>query len=93
MLTARFIVLLFLSTKRTNFHSSPTDHLLIMEALGGNARWRDRFLGYHVAIGYYWAINLLFLTSPAAAYEFMELLESHAVDTYSTFYKEINARL
>ena len=68
-------------------------HLLIMEALGGNARWRDRFLGYHVAIGYYWAINALFLTSPAAAYEFMELLESHAVDTYSVFFQENKERL
>ena len=26
-------------------------HLLIMEALGGNSLWSDRFLGYHVAIG------------------------------------------
>lgn len=33
-------------------------HLLIMEALGGNARWRDRFLGSHVAIGYYWLFLL-----------------------------------
>ena len=68
-------------------------HLLIMEALGGNARWRDRFLGYHVAFGYYWAINGLFLCSPKAAYEFMELLESHAVDTYGTFVKENKERL
>lgn len=68
-------------------------HLLIMEALGGNARWRDRFLGSHVAIGYYWAINALFVASPAAAYEFMELLESHAVDTYSVFFNENKERL
>jgi hypothetical protein len=26
-------------------------HLLIMESLGGNSLWSDRFLGYHVAIG------------------------------------------
>lgn len=68
-------------------------HLLIMETLGGNDRWRDRFLGYHVAFGYYWAINVLFLFSPRAAYEFMELLEAHAVDTYSTFYIENKERL
>ena len=48
-----------------------------MEALGGNLIWSDRFLGYHIAIGYYWALNSLFFFSPAAAYEFMELLESH----------------
>jgi len=68
-------------------------HLLIMETLGGNSRWRDRFLGYHVAFAYYWAVNILFLFSPAAAYEFMELLEAHAVDTYGTFYRENEARL
>lgn len=33
------------------------------------------------------------LFSPRAAYEFMELLESHAVDTYSTFVKENKERL
>mmetsp|Transcript_29028 Transcript_29028/g.53116 ORF Transcript_29028/g.53116 Transcript_29028/m.53116 type:complete len:400 (-) Transcript_29028:293-1492(-) len=68
-------------------------HLLIMESLGGNVRWRDRFLGSHVAIGYYWAVNALFFFSPKAAYEFMELLESHAVDTYTTFLKENEERL
>lgn len=68
-------------------------HLLIMEALGGNARWRDRFLGYHVAVGYYWAVCALFFFSPRAAYEFMELLEAHAVDTYTTFFRENQDRL
>ncbi|CAJ1922711.1 unnamed protein product [Cylindrotheca closterium] len=63
-------------------------HLLIMEALGGDAIWSDRFLGYHIAIGYYWALIVVFFFSPAVAYEFMELLESHAVDTYSTFLNE-----
>jgi len=68
-------------------------HLLIMEALGGNNRWRDRFLGYHIAIGYYWAVNALFFASPKSAYEFMELLEAHAVDTYVTFFNENKERL
>lgn len=63
------------------------------KALGGNALWTDRFLGYHVAIGYYWALNVLFLFSPRAAYGFMELLEAHAVDTYSTFAKENEKKL
>lgn len=31
-------------------------NLLIMEALGGNALWIDRFLGYRAAIFYYWAL-------------------------------------
>lgn len=46
-------------------------HLLIMEALGGNALWTDRFLGYHAAIFYYWALIALYLFSPRAAYNFM----------------------
>lgn len=68
-------------------------HLLIMEALGGNALWTDRFLGYHVAIGYYWALIALYFFSPRAAYGFMALLEAHAVDTYGTFLKENKERL
>lgn len=68
-------------------------HLLIMESLGGNALWSDRFFGYHAAIVYYWAVNALFLFSPKAAYEFMELLEAHAVDTYTTFLRENSERL
>jgi len=31
-------------------------NLFIMEALGRNALWIDRFLGYRAAIFYYWAL-------------------------------------
>lgn len=48
-------------------------HLLIMESLGGDDVWSDRFLGYHIAIGYYWALCVVFFFSPAVAYEFMEV--------------------
>ena len=48
-------------------------HLLIMEALGGNALWSDRFLGYHAAIVYYWLLNVVFFFSPRIAYQFMEV--------------------
>lgn len=68
-------------------------HLLIMESLGGNAAWSDRFLGYHAAIVYYWLLILVFLGSPRIAYQFMELLESHAVDTYTTFCQQNKERL
>jgi len=68
-------------------------HLLIMESLGGNSLWSDRFLGYHVAIAYYWFLNGVFFCSPRIAYQFMELLEAHAVDTYSTFVAENRERL
>ena len=63
-------------------------HLLIMETLGGNAQWSDRFFGYHAAIAYYWILIVVYACSPRIAYQFMELLEAHAVDTYSTFVKE-----
>lgn len=63
-------------------------HLLIMEALGADKKWSDRFLGYHCAILYYWLLIATYLFSPAVAYQFMELLEAHAVDTYGTFVKE-----
>ena len=59
-----------------------------MESLGGNSRWSDRFLGYHVAFAYYWFLVAVYLGSPRIAYEFMELLEAHAVDTYTTFVQE-----
>mmetsp|Transcript_36976 Transcript_36976/g.118540 ORF Transcript_36976/g.118540 Transcript_36976/m.118540 type:complete len:390 (+) Transcript_36976:53-1222(+) len=68
-------------------------HLLICEALGGNGRWSDRFLGQHVAIAYYFFLVLVYLFSPRIAYEFMELLESHAVDTYATFTAQNRERL
>ena len=37
---------------------------------------------------YYWVLNLMFLISPRLAYNFSELIESHAVDTYSQFLDE-----
>lgn len=68
-------------------------HLLIMESLGGNSRWSIRFLGYHVAFVYYWLLIAVYLASPRIAYQFMELLEAHAVDTYATFVTENCGRL
>ncbi len=68
-------------------------HLLIMESLGGNTVWSDRFIGYHAALAYYWFLIVVYLCSPRIAYQFMELLESHAVDTYGTFVKVNRQRL
>lgn len=51
-------------------------HLLIMEALGGDRRWQDRFLGQHCAVFYYWALVISFLISPKWSYKFSEMLES-----------------
>jgi ubiquinol oxidase len=60
-------------------------HLQIMESLGGDALWVDRFIAAHSAIVYYFLLLLLFFWDPEAAYSFSELLESHAVDTYGEF--------
>ncbi|KAJ7566239.1 hypothetical protein O6H91_02G093600 [Diphasiastrum complanatum] len=63
-------------------------HLKIMESLGGDLRWADRFFGQHAAFFYYWILNLMFLVSPKVAYNFSELIEMHAVDTYGQFVDE-----
>lgn len=60
-------------------------HLLVMESLGGDSAWIDRFLGQHSAVVYYFALVILWLISPASAYNFSELIEAHAVDTYGEF--------
>ncbi|KAK9804979.1 hypothetical protein WJX73_006746 [Symbiochloris irregularis] len=61
------------------------NHLMIMEALGGDRLWLDRFFAQHCAVFYYWAVILLFVFSPSLAYVFSELVEGHAVDTYGQF--------
>lgn len=68
-------------------------HLKIMESLGGDRLWADRFFAQHAAFAYYWILNLLFLISPKIAYNFSELIEMHAVDTYGTFVDENEALL
>lgn len=63
-------------------------HLLIMESLGGNARWGDRFLAQHAAVGYYWIVVPLYMLLPEYAYYMMELIEQHAYHTYDTYLTE-----
>ncbi|WJX22844.1 Ubiquinol oxidase 4, chloroplastic/chromoplastic [Trifolium repens] len=63
-------------------------HLLIMEELGGNALWFDRFLAQHIAIFYYFMTALMYAISPRMAYHFSECVESHAFETYDKFIKE-----
>ena len=50
-------------------------HLLIMEALGGDQSWDVRFLAQHSAVLYYWALVALFMISPSLGYLFSVLLE------------------
>lgn len=53
-----------------------------MEALGGDNAWFDRFVAQHAAIVYYWVVVVLYALSPKHAYQFSELVEGHATDTY-----------
>lgn len=60
-------------------------HLTIMESIGGDQVWWVRFVAQHSAIVYYFVLCLLYAISPSLSYRFSELLETHAVHTYSTF--------
>lgn len=63
-------------------------HLLIMESLGGDQQWWVRFCAQHAALAYYTALVVLWMISPTLGYKFSELLETHAVNTYSQFLDE-----
>ena len=83
------------ATKRVHFAEEWNEfhHLLIMESLGGDQRWVVRFLGSHAAVVYYFVLCGLWLLSPTLAYNFSELIEAHAVDTYGQFVDENEALL
>uniref|UniRef100_A0A0C9RS96 Ubiquinol oxidase n=1 Tax=Wollemia nobilis TaxID=56998 RepID=A0A0C9RS96_9CONI len=62
-------------------------HLLIMESLGGDERWIDRFLAQHIAVFYYFMTAFMYAVSPRMAYHFSECVEKHAYSTYDMFIK------
>mmetsp|Transcript_14276 Transcript_14276/g.34340 ORF Transcript_14276/g.34340 Transcript_14276/m.34340 type:complete len:528 (-) Transcript_14276:438-2021(-) len=68
-------------------------HLLIMESLGGDKRWSDRFVAQHMAMGYYGLCCLQYLVSPRMAYNMSEQVESHAYHTYDVFLTTNEAKL
>mmetsp|Transcript_12139 Transcript_12139/g.18200 ORF Transcript_12139/g.18200 Transcript_12139/m.18200 type:complete len:520 (-) Transcript_12139:123-1682(-) len=68
-------------------------HLLIMESLGGDQAWWVRFLAQHSALVYFLVLTHLFALSPSLSYKFSEMLETHAVDTYSQFLDENEEKL
>lgn len=68
-------------------------HLLIVESLGGNKYWIDRFVAHSGAFVYYWIIVFVYLLAPRQAYHFMQLVEEHAYHTYDTFLKTHEAEL
>ena len=47
--------------------------------------WFDRFVGQHSALAYYLITLIMWVVSPTLAYNFSELIEAHAVDTYAEF--------
>lgn len=63
-------------------------HLLIMEELGGNRKWADRFLAQHTAVLYYWTCVVLYFVKPNLAYNLSEQIEKHAYETYDKFLNE-----
>jgi len=68
-------------------------HLQIMESLGGDQFWVDRFMAQHAAVFYYWVLIVFFALFPSLAYMFSELVEGHAVDTYDEFVESNKAKL
>jgi hypothetical protein len=60
----------------------------IMESLGGDQKWFDRFIAEHAAVVYYWVLIIFYLASPRLAYMFSELVELHATDTYAEFVEQ-----
>jgi ubiquinol oxidase len=68
-------------------------HLLIMEDLGGDERFIDRFFAQHTAFFYYWITCLIYMASPCMAYNLSEQIEEHAYHTYDEFLKNHKASL
>jgi ubiquinol oxidase len=64
-----------------------------MEAMGGDKRWRDRFIAQHAAVFYYWVLVVVYFISPSWSYKFSEMLETHAVSTYLEFITENEDKL
>ena len=63
-------------------------HLLIMESMGGDERFTDRFFAQHMAVFYYFIASAMYLVSPRMAYNLSEQVEEHAYHTYDEFLKE-----
>jgi ubiquinol oxidase len=68
-------------------------HLRIMEDLGGNDRYEDRFLAQHMAFAYYWTVVGLYLFAPSFAYNLNRHVEEHAFETYDRYLHEHEAWL
>ena len=68
-------------------------HLLMMEALGGNASVVDRCLAQTLAVGYFGYCCALYATNRRLAYHLSELIEAHAYETYDDYIRREGAAL
>ena len=63
-------------------------HLLIMESMGGDEKFEDRFFAQHMAVAYYFIACGMYALSPRMAYNLSEQVEEHAYHTYDEFLEE-----
>lgn len=77
------------ATRRLRDHFEQADneamHLAVMAEMGGGKHWLDKFLASHLSMLYFFISVVVFFISPALAYNFNELIELHAYDTYDKF--------
>jgi len=80
---------------RTHYAQADNElhHLLIVEELGGNRLFLDRWVAQSAAFVYYWYVVLIYSWNPAAAYHLSELIEDHAYETYDKFLTEYESEL
>jgi ubiquinol oxidase len=82
---------------RMRLHYAEADnelhHLLIMEHLGGNKEFGDRFVAQHMAFAYYWCCVAVYMLHPRTAYHLSELIEAHAFETYDAFLRDHESEL
>ena len=68
-------------------------HLLMMEALGGNASVVDRCLAQTLAVGYFGYCCALYATNRRLAYHLSELIEAHAYEAYDDYLRREGSAL
>jgi ubiquinol oxidase len=68
-------------------------HLLIVEELGGNESWFDRFVAQHVALAHCFMVFAACLCNPTLAHDINEAVEEHAFVTHATFLTDNEAKL
>ena len=62
-------------------------HLRIVEALGGGEYRLDRLIARTGVFAYYWILVFFYLFAPRSVYNFNQLVEQHAYETYDHFVK------